>query len=125
MTANVMDKLLAAGSEDAVRSKTLSGKPARLLRTAWTEAWLRSDCPGTLPMPLQYMACSDAQLRIGISARAGNPKALELLGSPVGQVVGRLKQVKSSGQMVSDFIDEFVETVERLDGLIAASERHG
>jgi hypothetical protein len=33
--------------------------------------------------------------------------------------------VKSSGQVVSDFIDEFVETVERLDGLIAASERQG
>jgi len=125
MPANVMDKLLAAGAEDAVRSKTLSGKPARLLRTDWTEAWLRSDCPGTLPMPLQYMACSDAQLRIGLSARAGNPKAIELLGSPVGQVVSRLNQVKSSGQVVSDFIDEFVETVERLDGLIAASEKHG
>jgi len=125
MTAKIMDKLLAAGSEDAVRSKTLSGKPARLLRTAWTEAWLRSDCPGTLPMPLQYMACSEAQLRIGLSARAGNPKALELLGSPVGQVVSRLKQVKSSGQVVSDFIDEFVETVERLDALVAASEKHG
>ncbi|MBW2273152.1 MAG: nitronate monooxygenase [Deltaproteobacteria bacterium] len=125
MTANVMDKLLAAGAEDAVRSKTLSGKPARLLRTAWTEAWLRSDCPGTLPMPLQYMACSEAQQRIGLSARAGNPKALELLGSPVGQVVSRLNQVKSSAQVVSDFIDEFVEAVERLDGLVAASERHG
>ncbi len=54
----LMEKLLAAGSEDAVRSQSLSGKPARLLRTAWTEAWLRDDCPGTLPMPLQYMACA-------------------------------------------------------------------
>jgi len=121
----VMDKLLAAGSADAVRSKTLSGKPARLLRTAWTEAWLRDDCPGTLPMPLQYMATAEAQTRIGLSARAGNPKAIELLGMPVGQIVSRMNQVKSAGQVVGDFIDEFVETVERLDGLVAASEAQG
>ena len=120
-----MDKLWAAGWEDAVRSKTLSGKPARLLRTAWTEAWLRPDCPGTLPMPLQYMACAEAQTRIGISARAGNPRALELIGIPVGQVVSRMNQVKSSGQVVSDFVDEFIETVDRLDGLIEASAQHG
>lgn len=121
----VMDKLLAADSSDAVRSKTLSGKPARLLRTAWTEAWLRDECPGTLPMPLQYMATSEAQTRIGISARAGNPKAIELLGMPVGQVVSRMNQVKSAGQVVGDFIDEFVETVDRLGSLVEASEANG
>ena len=61
----VKEKLFAARPKDAVRSRSLSGKPARLLRTAWTEAWEREDCPGTLPMPLQYMACSEAQTRIG------------------------------------------------------------
>ncbi len=45
-----MEKLLAAKPKDAVRSKTPSGKPARLLKTAWTEAWLRDDCSGTLSM---------------------------------------------------------------------------
>jgi NAD(P)H-dependent flavin oxidoreductase YrpB (nitropropane dioxygenase family) len=108
-----------------VRSKTLSGKPARLLRTDWTEAWLRDDCPGTLPMPLQYMACAEAQARIGYSARAGNPKAEKLLGMPVGQVVSRMNQVKSSAALVSEFIDEFIDTVGRLDGLIEAAEQNG
>ncbi len=125
MTGQVMDKLLAAKSEDAVRSKTLSGKPARLLRTAWTEAWLRDDCPGTLPMPLQYMVCAEPSRRIGLSAASGNPKAKELLGMPVGQVVGRMNQVKSSGQLVSDFVNEFIDTVGRLDGLIEAAEESG
>jgi len=32
----VKEKLFAARSKDAVRSRSLSGKPARLLRTAWT-----------------------------------------------------------------------------------------
>jgi NAD(P)H-dependent flavin oxidoreductase YrpB (nitropropane dioxygenase family) len=91
---HVMEKLLAAGSKDAVRSKTLSGKPARLLKTAWTEAWLRDDCPGTLPMPLQYMACAEAQTRIGLAARNPNSKARELVGMPVGQV--KIKEIKSA-----------------------------
>ena len=42
-----------------MRSRSLSGKPARLLRTAWTEAWEREECPGTLPKPLQFMATAD------------------------------------------------------------------
>ncbi len=121
----VMEKLLAADSHDAVRSRSLSGKPARLLRTDWTEAWVRSDCPGTLPMPLQYMACADAQARIGASVRAGNKKAEALLGMPVGQVVSRMNQVKPAGVLVSEFIDEFIDATERLSSMVAAAERHG
>ena len=121
----VLDKLLAARSEDAVRSKTLSGKPARMLRTAWTEAWLRDDCPGTLPMPLQYMACAEATMRIGLAARKPNSKARELLGMPVGQVVSRMNEVKSSAQVIYEFMDEFIETVRRLDGMLEAAEKHG
>ena len=33
------EKLLAAGSGDTVRSRALTGKPARQLRTEWTDAW--------------------------------------------------------------------------------------
>ena len=122
---HVMDKLLAAGPKDAVRSKTLSGKPARLLKTAWTQAWLRDDCPGTLPMPLQYMACAEAQTRIGLAARNPNSKARELIGMPVGQVVGRMNEVKKSSEVMVDMIEEFIDTVQRLDGLLEAAEQNG
>ena len=110
----VKEKLFAARPKDAVRSRSLSGKPARLLRTAWTEAWERDDCPGTLPMPLQYMACSEAQTRIGLAARKEGAKALDLVGMPVGQVVGRMTEEMSSADVIYRFIDEFVESVERL-----------
>ncbi len=122
---HVMEKLLAAGSRDAVRSRTLSGKPARLLKTAWTEAWLREDCPGTLPMPLQYMACAEAQTRIGLAARNPNSKARELQGMPVGQVVSRMNETKKSSELIVEMIEEFVDTVQRLDGLLEAAEQDG
>jgi NAD(P)H-dependent flavin oxidoreductase YrpB (nitropropane dioxygenase family) len=71
----IKDKLYAAESRDAVRSRSLTGKPARLLRTAWTEAWERPDCPGYLPMPLQYMATAEANARIGYWARSDKSRA--------------------------------------------------
>jgi NAD(P)H-dependent flavin oxidoreductase YrpB (nitropropane dioxygenase family) len=114
----VKEKLFRARPRDAVRSRSLSGKPARLLRTGWTEAWERDDCPGTLPMPLQYMACAEAQTRIGLAARQPDAKARELVGMPVGQVVGRLHQEMGSADVVYQFIDEFIEAVERLQGTL-------
>jgi NAD(P)H-dependent flavin oxidoreductase YrpB (nitropropane dioxygenase family) len=117
----VKEKLFAARSKDAVRSRSLSGKPARLLRTAWTEAWERPDCPGTLPMPLQYMACADAQARITAAARKPGAKARELMGMPVGQVVGRMAHEQSVAEVVYQFIEEFVESVERLQGMLDAA----
>lgn len=119
----VKEKLFAARSKDARRSRSLSGKPARLLRTAWTEAWEREDCPGTLPMPLQYMVCAEAQTRIGLAARKPGAKARELVGMPVGQVVGRMNVEMSSADVIYQFMDEFVECVERLQGMLDAASK--
>ena len=119
----VKEKLFGARPRDAVRSRSLSGKPARLLRTAWTEAWEREDCPGTLPMPLQYMACSEAQTRIGLAARKEGSKARDLIGMPVGQVVGRMTQEVSSADVIYQFMDEFVECVGRLQAMLEAADR--
>lgn len=119
----VKEKLLAARSKDAQRSRSLSGKPARLLRTAWTEAWEREDCPGTLPMPLQYMACSEAQRRIQRAARKEGAKARELVGMPVGQVVSRLDAEVGTADVIYQFMDEFIEAVDRLQGTLDAASR--
>ncbi len=119
----VKEKLFAASARDAVRSRSLSGKPARLLRTAWTEAWERPDCPGTLAMPLQYMACAEAQTRIGLAARKPG-KARELVGMPVGQVVGRMNGELTSAQVILEMMQEFVETVGRMNELLEAAEKH-
>ena len=118
----VKQKLFAAGSRDAVRSRSLSGKPARLLRTAWTEAWERPDCPGALPLPLQYLACSDAQARIAHFARSPGSRAHELVGMPVGQVVGRLREEQKTAEVMLAFMEEFVAAVERLQGMLDAAE---
>jgi NAD(P)H-dependent flavin oxidoreductase YrpB (nitropropane dioxygenase family) len=107
----VIDRLLAAGSRDTVRSRALTGKPARQLRTAWTDAWERPDSPGYLPMPLQYMATADAQRRIA------KYSVDELRVMPVGQIVGRMQSVRPVRDVVLDLMDEFIDATQRLDTL--------
>jgi NAD(P)H-dependent flavin oxidoreductase YrpB (nitropropane dioxygenase family) len=122
MIPAVKEKLLAAENNQTVRSRSFSGKPARMLRTAWTDAWVAEDSPGTLPLPLQYMATADANARIMHFAESEKSRARELLGMPVGQVVGRMKEQKSSAAVIDQLLDEFAESVERLGAALQAAE---
>jgi NAD(P)H-dependent flavin oxidoreductase YrpB (nitropropane dioxygenase family) len=119
----LVDKLLEAGSRDTVRSRCMTGKPARMLRTAWTEAWDSSDTPAPLPMPLQFMATADATERIHRYARLERSRARDLLGMPVGQIVGRMNAVRSSHQVIYEMIEEFVDAVNRLQESLEKAER--
>jgi NAD(P)H-dependent flavin oxidoreductase YrpB (nitropropane dioxygenase family) len=104
----IQEKLLAATSTDTVRSRAYTGKPARQLRTAWTEAWESPESPGTLPMPLQFILNTYATRRMGM-----NPPR-ELVGMPVGQIVGRMNQVRTTKQVVLEMIDEYIDVTQRL-----------
>jgi len=110
----VKQKFLAAKSSDTIRSRSLTGKPARMLRTAWTDEWERPDAPAPLPMPLQSALVAEAQERIHRSAHHTGSGAETLDTYFVGQVVGTLNHVKSARQVVLDMIDEYVDTYERL-----------
>ena len=59
----VVENLLRAGYSDTVRSRAMTGKPARQIRTEWTEAWDGPDNPDPLPMPLQGIVYADAAAR--------------------------------------------------------------
>ncbi|MBF8189193.1 nitronate monooxygenase [Nonomuraea sp. K274] len=111
----VKRKLLAASSLDTVRSTSRTGKPARQLKSAWTEEWdSGQESPGALGMPLQMLVAEGAMARIGAAAERGEPGALELVNYYVGQVVGQLDQVKPARQVVYDIISEYADAVERL-----------
>ena len=113
MTPPVMEKLLAAGSTDTVRSRSMTGKPARQLRTAWTEAWDSPDSPAPLPMPLQFILWSYAMRRVNA---AGNR---ELLGMPVGQIVSRMNQVRTAKEVIYEMVEEYIDVTERMNKALA------
>ncbi|MEU6227964.1 nitronate monooxygenase family protein [Streptomyces sp. NPDC047042] len=102
-------KLLAAGSGDTVRSRSLTGKPARQLRTDWTDAWDSTDGPGTLPMPLQGLLVAEAVSRIQ------KYEIAPLLGTPVGQIVGRMNSERSVQAVFDDLTSGFEQAVNRVN----------
>jgi NAD(P)H-dependent flavin oxidoreductase YrpB (nitropropane dioxygenase family) len=114
----VKDKFLAASSSDTVRSRSLTGKPARMLRTAWTDEWERADSPDPLGMPLQSALIGDPQVRINRAAAQPDAKARELATYFVGQVVGSLNKVQPTASVVLDMVSEFIDAVGRLDELV-------
>lgn len=114
------EKMIAASSRDAIRSRGRTGKPARQLRSVWTDAWDRGpDSPGALPMPLQSLISRDAFASIDRSAAAGNAQARDLVSYFVGQGVGLIDSVKSAGAVVQEFKEDFAEAAECLNGLVS------
>jgi len=111
----LVERMLGATSRDTVRSRSMTGKPARQLRTAWTDAWDAPDSPGTLPMPLQYMLTADAQARM-----RRFEEARDLATTPVGQIVGRMNSVRSTRDVIFDMVEECAAVTERLHETIAA-----
>ena len=113
------EKMIAASSRDAIRSKGRTGKPARQLRSVWTDAWDRGpDSPGALPMPLQSIISRDAFNSIDRAAAAGNAQARDLVSYFVGQGVGLIDSVKSAGAVVQEFKEDFADAVEHLNMLM-------
>ncbi|MFD4563928.1 NAD(P)H-dependent flavin oxidoreductase [Streptomyces sp. NPDC058467] len=111
----VTRKLLAAGSGDTVRSRALTGKPARQLRTEWTDAWDDPHGPGTLPMPLQGLLVAEALSRIQ------KHEVEPLLGTPVGQIVGRMNSERSVQAVFDDLTRGFEQTVDRINRIAGRS----
>jgi NAD(P)H-dependent flavin oxidoreductase YrpB (nitropropane dioxygenase family) len=103
--------LLAASSDQTVRSRVYSGKPARLLKTKWTQAWEEDGAPSPLPMPLQNLLVNEAHQRI---AASNDP---EVVAMPVGQIVGRMNSERPVADLIADLVAEFESTVGRLDKL--------
>ncbi|AKN17276.1 2-nitropropane dioxygenase, NPD [Mycobacterium haemophilum DSM 44634] len=114
----IKDKFLAATSSDTVRSRSLTGKPARMLRTAWTDEWDRPDSPDPLGMPLQSALIGDPQVRINQAAGHPGAKARELATYFVGQVVGSLDRVRPARAVVLDMVAEFIDTIGQLESLV-------
>ncbi|MDB5433275.1 MAG: putative monooxygenase [Caulobacter sp.] len=113
------EKMIEASSRDAVRVRSRTGKPARQLRSTWTDAWEQSpNSPGPLPMPLMSLVSEGALRSANLAAEAGNPKARDLVTYFVGQGVGLVDEVRGAAEVVQSFKGEFLEAIERMNGLL-------
>jgi NAD(P)H-dependent flavin oxidoreductase YrpB (nitropropane dioxygenase family) len=106
-----------ATSRDTVRSRSFTGKPCRMLKNDWTEAWSTPGNPEPLGMPLQYMVSGMA-----VAATHKYPdQTVDVAFNPVGQVVGQLTKVEKTSTVIERWVEEYVEATTRLDELNAAA----
>ncbi len=117
ITPKQMESYLTAGSRDTVRSRSFTGKPARMLRNDWTEAWESDDTPEPLGMPLQFFVSGEAVAR----AHRYPEQAVDVAFNPVGQIVGSMNKVRKAGDVVIQMAQEYLEATDRLERLNKAS----
>jgi NAD(P)H-dependent flavin oxidoreductase YrpB (nitropropane dioxygenase family) len=106
-------KLVAARSSDTIRSRSLSGRTARQLRTPWVEAWEEPGAPTPLPAPLQGVLVKDAQA--GMMKRGHE----DVLGTPVGQIVGELNAIRPVRDVLLDLMTDSLDAAERVTASFA------
>ena len=111
-------KLLEAGSRDTVRSRSWTGKPCRMLRNEWTDAWEDPENPKPLGMPLQFMVTGEMVAR----AHHYADKAQDVAFNPVGQIVGRMDKVQTTRELIYDIVEECIESTERLGNLMGTTQ---
>jgi NAD(P)H-dependent flavin oxidoreductase YrpB (nitropropane dioxygenase family) len=105
-----------AESRDTVRSRSFTGKPARMLRNDWTEAWEKEGNPKPLGMPLQYMVSGMA-----VAATHKYPnESVDVAFNPIGQVVGQFTKVEKTSTVIERWVQEYLEATSRLDELNAS-----
>jgi NAD(P)H-dependent flavin oxidoreductase YrpB (nitropropane dioxygenase family) len=108
-----IEGILKATSRDTVRSRSWTGKPARVLRSEWTDAWAAPDAPTPLDMPLQGMLTTSAMAR----TMRHPEKSRSIIYNPVGQIVGRLNTVSPVKDVIRQLVEEYLDAVERLQRL--------
>ena len=109
-----MQSLFEATSKDTLRSRSWTGKPCRMLRNDWTEAWEAEGNPKPLGMPMQFMVTSNAVQR----GHKYPDQAKDVQFNPVGQIVGRLDKMRPARDVVFDLVSECIDSTERLDQLM-------
>ncbi|MEI6721848.1 MAG: nitronate monooxygenase [Betaproteobacteria bacterium] len=106
-------RLFKARSEDAVLTKSVTGKPCRTLRSAFTDAWDSPGAPPSLAPPLQLL------LWWGLGrTRVERVRAADFLTYPVGQIVGDLMEETSVRQVMHDMLNELIESKDHVDRML-------
>ena len=121
-TSEVMkQKFIEASSSQTVRSRSRTGKHARQLSSAWTEAWESEGSPEPLPMPLQTIVSEPALSKVRKLGEIGHEGAIEVETYFVGQGVGLVDKIQSTRNVVYGFQQDFVKAYGRLSDFLEDS----
>jgi NAD(P)H-dependent flavin oxidoreductase YrpB (nitropropane dioxygenase family) len=101
------DAIVGAHDKDTIVSKSVTGKPARMLRGSWAELLERGEIT-SLPMPLQSVVSGPVMAAAFAGERA------DVWPGFAGQGVGLVHEVVPAAEVMADLV---AEVVARLDGV--------
>lgn len=94
----LLERLVASTSEDTVITRVHSGKPCRVVRSAWIDAWAEPGAPQPLGMPLQQALTGDVFASIHEHDNA------ELIYEAAGQSVFGIKRLTTIAEQMRDLV---------------------
>lgn len=99
-------KILEAGENGTVVSRTYTGKPSRIMRNDYTERWKGHEHE-VLPMPWQRLWTE----QLVTPARAAG--MVDIANFPTGQVAGRIGDLPAAAEVVARLVAEAKEALNR------------
>ena len=108
------ERLLSAGSEDTVITRAHSGKPCRVVRSAFSDAWEAPGAPAPLDMP--YQQALTGRLLAAVEEHEVAP----LIYEAAGQSVAWVREVEPVVQIVNRLVRETRQSLENLRGYLPA-----
>lgn len=91
------EAIAEGGDADTVVSRSLTGKPARMIRNKWADAWVEAG-KEPLPMPYQSMI-SGPVMTAGLAA-----KRKDILPGFAGQGIGLIHSVRPAAEVMRDLV---------------------
>ncbi len=107
----LMAKLIAAGSEDTVISRAHSGKPCRVVRSDWIDAWTEPNAPEPLTMPMQQVLTGDVFASIH---EHDDPR---LVYEAAGQSVFAIRETTTVALQMQTLVHDISKASQRLNAL--------
>jgi NAD(P)H-dependent flavin oxidoreductase YrpB (nitropropane dioxygenase family) len=100
LPAALAAKLIAAASEDTVITRAHSGKPCRVVRSAFSDAWAEKGAPEPLPMPYQQALTGE------LLAAVEQHEIAPLMYEAAGQSVAWLRQIEPVADVMQRLVGE-------------------
>ncbi|MFN8837289.1 MAG: NAD(P)H-dependent flavin oxidoreductase [Burkholderiales bacterium] len=101
-------KLLAAGSDDTTITRAHSGKPCRVVRSAWSDAWAEPGAPEPLSMPWQHALTGE------LLAAIEEHEVADPIYEAAGQSVAWLRDVEPTATILARLVEETGAALARL-----------
>lgn len=100
------EAIVESGDGDTLVSRTVTGKPARIIRNKWSEAFVEAGLE-PLPMPFQPM------IAMPVLAAAAAVKRKDIAPGFAGQGMGLIHRVKPAAEVMADLVQSAESSLSR------------